>query len=362
MSMIEGAVIGVGLLGVAALGGFLVYRSSRRRRNAAALAITGTDGVDEGSFVTLGGLEQWISIRGESRANPVILVLHGGPATSYVSFTPLFRGWEKDFTVVQWDRRGVGKTFGRNGAARTGEPTLERIVEDGLELAELLRARLKKPKIVLLGHSMGSMIGVSMAARRPELFHAYVGTEQIVDMPSNEDVSYRLILERVRARNERKAVAALERIGPPPYKAPRDWGTKQQQATVADTGYGAISRKMPGFLFFSPAYTLKDVLHFIGGQQFCIRKLYSQWMAFSARSLGLRFGLPVIIIQGADDVMTPTVLAAAWLDEIDAPRKMLLTIPGGHLVFATAADAYLKQLREVVRPLAAPSPAIGRAD
>jgi pimeloyl-ACP methyl ester carboxylesterase len=350
---ISDAFLLVFVLLLAALGGFLMYRLSRRRKNAAAFAIDAKDGAEQGRFVTLGGLEQWISVRGESRANPVLLVLHGGPATSYVAFTPLFRAWERDFTVVQWDRRGVGKTFGQSGAARTGPLTLERIVEDGLELAEFLRADLGKPKVFLLGHSMGSMIGISMAARRPDLFYAYVGTEQIVDMASNEQASYALILERLRARNERKAIAALERIGPPPYANARHWGIKQQQAAVADIAYGAIARRIPGFLLYSPAYTLRDLLDFVGGQRLCINGLYSQWMGFSARALGKKFGLPVFIIQGADDVMTPTALAAAWLEEIDAPRKALLTIPGGHLVFATAADAYLKELREVVRPLAA---------
>jgi pimeloyl-ACP methyl ester carboxylesterase len=340
-------------LATAVLTGFLVYRSRRRARNRAALEIATPNGLVEGRFVTVGGIEQWISIRGEDRGNPVILVLHGGPATSYMSFTPLFRAWEKHFTVVQWDRRGVGKTFGRNGRAGSGEMTLERIASDGTELAELLRHELGKAKIILLGHSMGSMIGVAMAARRPDLFHAYVGTEQIIDMTPNEAESYRLILERVREQGNHKAVEKLERIGPPPYDRPRVWGVKQGQAEVADSAYGALAGQIGQFLFYSPAYRLRDLVSFIGGQAFCMGKLYSQWMAFKARDLGARFGLPVFIIQGANDVMTPTPLAAAWLDEISAPQKKLVAIPGGgHLVFATAADTYLEALRKWVRPLA----------
>ena len=226
----------IALLGLVAIVvvGFLVYRSDRQARNGPALEITAANGIVDGRFVTLGGIEQWISIRGEDRGNPVILVLHGGPATSYMSFTALFRAWEKHFTVVQWDRRGVGKTFGSNGRAGSREMTLDRIVSDGIELAELLRQELGKPKIILLGHSMGSMIGVAMAARRPDLFHAYVGTEQIVDMAPNEEASYRLILERAREQHNDKAIKRLVRIGPPPYESAAHWGVKQRQAEVAE--------------------------------------------------------------------------------------------------------------------------------
>lgn len=96
-------------------GRFFWTRARRRRENAVAFTIRTPNGIDEGRFVRLGGVEQWIQIRGEDRTNPVVLVLHGGPATSYMGLIPLFRPWERSFTVVQWDRRGVGRTFGHNG-------------------------------------------------------------------------------------------------------------------------------------------------------------------------------------------------------------------------------------------------------
>lgn len=92
---------------------FLAYRAHRQSASVAAPAIRTPNGIDEALFVRAGGIDQWVSIRGENRSNPVMLVLHGGPATSYMSFTTFFQPWERYFTVVQWDRRGVGKTFGR---------------------------------------------------------------------------------------------------------------------------------------------------------------------------------------------------------------------------------------------------------
>ena len=123
----------------------LAYRAFRQHRNApGAFAIRTPNAIDEALFVRIGGIDQWIQIRGEDRANPIILVLHGGMAMSYMAFTRLFQPWERYFTVVQWDRRGVGKTFGRNRRGGHGEMSLERVVLDGIELSELLRKRLQK--------------------------------------------------------------------------------------------------------------------------------------------------------------------------------------------------------------------------
>ena len=135
-----------------------------RAKNARDYAITAPNGIDEGRFVEVGGIEQWITIRGEDRNNPVVLFLHGGPGDAtnpwgYIAF----RSWLKQFTVVQWDQRGAGRTFGKNADASPETITVARLVQDGIELAESLRKSLRKDKIVLVGHSWGSILGVLMA-------------------------------------------------------------------------------------------------------------------------------------------------------------------------------------------------------
>ncbi len=134
-------------------------------------------------FVEIGGIEQWITIRGEDRNNPVLLFLHGGPgdATNPWGYAA-FRSWLKYFTVVQWDQRGSGRTFGRNGEASASTINPDRMIQDGIELSELLKKRLHKDKIVLVGHSWGSVLGFFMVKSRPDLFYAFV-TGQVVANP-----------------------------------------------------------------------------------------------------------------------------------------------------------------------------------
>ena len=329
---------------------FTFKRTLRRWRRAAALKIRTPRGIQEAGFVRIGGIEQWVQIRGEDRSNPVLLVLHGGMAMSYMPQTEAFRPWEQHFTVVQWDRRGVGKTFGRNGPKGSGEMTLERIAADGIELAAHLRARLGKSKILLMGHSMGSMIGVTMAARGAEHFHAYLATEQIVSMPENEQVTYRMTLDRLKAQGQTKDARRLERLGPPPYPTAMRWGVKQGMAEKADHAYGAVLKQMGQRLM--RVYSLGEIKDFFAANQFCASRLFKQWMAFDAKVLGDRYGLPIVVIQGQDDLMAPIGLVSAWLDSIQAPFKRLVPLKAGHLSMFTAEHAFLEALVAQVRPLA----------
>src|SRR5438067_2891415 len=190
-----------------------------RNRNARDYAITAPNSIDEGRYVEIGGIEQWITIRGEDRKNPVLLFLHGGPgdATNPWGYAG-FRNWLKYFTVVQWDQRGAGRTFGRNAAATASSITIERMVQDGVELSELLSKRLQKDKIVLVGHSWGSTLGVFMAKARPELFYAFVGTGQVADPTRNYAVAHAALVERASREGNTRALQELNEVGPPPYK------------------------------------------------------------------------------------------------------------------------------------------------
>lgn len=204
--------------GCCSLAATLFYRKLRQKRIALALRIANDSGVLEQKFVTIGGIDQWISIRGEDRNNPALLLIHGGPGSSYSIFTPHLRAWEKYFTVVQWDQRGAGKTFRRVGPSGSGTITMQQLTSDGIEVAEYLLARLKKEQIFILASSIGSLIGMDMVRRRPEIFHAYIGTDQNVGMVRKCNESHRAILDRLRTLGMTKGIEQLVRIGADPRR------------------------------------------------------------------------------------------------------------------------------------------------
>ena len=153
---------GAALIAVPMVGG-LAWRRARQRHVAKALEVTTPNGIVEQHFVRVGGIDQWIQLRGEDRDNPVLLVLHGGPGWPNAVFTLPLRPWEQHFTVVQWDHRGAGKTLGRNGKAGSGPMTFDQRVADAVEVIEFLRQHLSVDKVIVLAESMGTLTGLPLA-------------------------------------------------------------------------------------------------------------------------------------------------------------------------------------------------------
>lgn len=323
-----------------------------RKRNARNYAITAPNGVDEARYVEIGGIEQWITIRGEDRDNPVLLFLHGGPgdATNPWGYA-VFRPWLKTFTVVQWDQRGAGRTLGKNGPSLGPTMTIDRMVQDGIELAELLSKSLGKSKIILVGHSWGSILGVAMVKARPDLFYAYVGTGQVADPARSYTVAYHELLKKAQSLGEQRAIRELEEVGPPPYTDGRGYAVQRKWSNLFEGADVFLSATF-GLALGAPGYSLRDVNDWLDGQGSSAQRLVPQTSTLEAKTLGGEFALPVFVIQGAEDFTTPTSLARALVDSIRAPRKAFVPIEGGgHFAVFMKPDAFLKELVVRVLPL-----------
>lgn len=323
-----------------------------RSRNARDYAITAANGIDEAKYVEIGGIEQWITIRGEDRSNPVLLLLHGGPgdATNLWGYAG-FRSWLKTFTVVQWDQRGAGRTMGRNGASLAPTITIERMAQDGIELAELLRKTLGTTKIILVGHSWGSTLGVFMVKARPDLFHAFVGTGQVADPGKNYAVAYDELLKKAESLGDERAIRELREVGPPPYPDGQGYGVQRKWSNLFE-GADFFLSSMFGFALTAPGYSLRDVNDWIDGQVLSGERLVPQTSALDPTRLGGEFAVPVFVIQGAEDFTTPTSLARSFVNSIRAPRKEFVPIEGGgHFAVFMKSDAFLNELVARVLPL-----------
>lgn len=170
--------------------------------------------VNQSGFVQIGSIEQWVGVTGEDRSNPIILVVHGGPGESQWPQATRYKAWEKEFTVAQWDQRGAGHTYGRY-KGQAPDVSLEQIVSDGIEVAEYLIQTYGKKKIIVLGHSWGSIVAVNMVQRRPELFAAYVGTGQVASWAASVQSQFDLLLAKARADEDTNSLEMLQAIGKP---------------------------------------------------------------------------------------------------------------------------------------------------
>jgi pimeloyl-ACP methyl ester carboxylesterase len=324
-----------------------------RERNAQTYAITTPNGIEEATYVELGGMEQWITIRGEDRNNPVLFFLHGGPgdATNPWGYAA-FRNWLKYFTVVQWDQRGSGRTFGRNGPASASTITPDRMAQDGIELAEWVKKKLHKDKIVLVGHSWGSVLGFLMVKARPELFYAFVGTGQVAaEFARSSAVAYTALVERASRDGNSRALAELKEVGPPPYKDGKGFGVIHKWANLFE-GADVFLASALGFALSAPGYTIGDINDWFDGQGVSGERLIPHFDELDRKLLGGELAIPVFVIQGAEDYTTPVSLARSYVDALHAPRKAFTTIEGaGHFAVFTKQDEFLKELRTQVLPL-----------
>lgn len=166
--------------------------------------------------ISIGGIEQWILIRGKNVSNPILLWLHGGPGASQIPVARYFNGdLEKDYVVVNWDQRGAGKSNPPDFDENT--LTFQQFIDDGHELTLYLKERFDQKKIYLLGHSWGTMPGIKLAQAYPQDYYAYIGVSQVVDPTASQEVSHAWLLAQIKNRGSQKDLEQLVMLSPPPY-------------------------------------------------------------------------------------------------------------------------------------------------
>jgi pimeloyl-ACP methyl ester carboxylesterase len=300
--------------------------------------------IAETRFISLGGVEQWITIRGDNRNNPILLLLHGGPGAPDSSLTSTFAPFERNFVIVQWDQRGSGKTLQR-AEGSPQQPSLDQLVQDGVELTEYLKTYLKSPNIILVGHSWGSFLGVHIVKRRPELFRAFIGTGQVVSWSSSVTAQYRYTLERVRHDGNAAAVSELETLGVPAsdkldqYLVLRKWLNRYMAPSDIDW-IGRERTMVRAALSASEFEAYRQGFESMSG-------LASTVFSMNVPALGFEFKLPFFVIQGSDDQITPLALAREYVEQINAPIKRLDVIPSaGHSALMTHTAQFIEILTQ----------------
>ncbi|HEX6193839.1 MAG TPA: alpha/beta hydrolase, partial [Chitinophagaceae bacterium] len=271
--------------------------------------------INEERFIHLNGIAQWITIKGDS-TKPLILFLHGGPGNPLSPFADALYGkWEKDFTLVQWDQRGSGKTYGHSAPAELtpdyihSHPlTVEQLTSDGIELARYLIQRFKQKKVILFGTSWGSILGVKMSLKNPELFHAYVGHAQIVYYSNGQKIAYKRVLEMAQENEDSVSLKVLSSIGLPPYDTARNTGLFNR---VIQRYQRATSIPAPSSWFeLSPQYdNQKDNQNRLDGEDYSFvcfvgdkrLGIPSSGSAINFFNDGLAFKIPIYLIQGEMD-------------------------------------------------------------
>lgn len=297
----------------------------------------------------LGGVEQWVMIRGESLANPPLILLHGGPGFSDTGFFRAFNApLEKVFTVVYWDQRGTGKSFDRE--LPRAAMTVEQFVSDLDELVEWVRKRTGADKVVLLGHSWGSALGVLYAARFPDKVAAYVGCAQVGDWAAAESASYSLALAEAKRRDDRRAVERLVAMGPPPH-TPKNLFAERTLAVRLAGQMGGKSMWNMARAILVPESSILDLPRTLRGFRFSIEAMWAEVSRLNLLTAVPELKMPVFFFLGRRDPWIPPQVSVAYFEALTAPSKKLVWFEeSGHEPFVDEPSKFNAAMVELVRP------------
>jgi pimeloyl-ACP methyl ester carboxylesterase len=251
------------------------------------------------------------------------------------------------FVLVQWDQRGAGRTFARNGAA---DVTLGKQIADGIDLSEQLRKRFAKQKLILLGHSWGSVIATGMAQQRPDLFGAYVGTGQVAAWADTVQFQFDFLKRRYKEKGDATALAVLEAIGKPdPKNVDQYFGFSRplrQNMNPSDTPWFADMLR----ILKANGETETTIKAIGDGMNTSGAALIGSTVTTDLPATATSFKIPYYIIQGRHDLFAPTPLAKAYFDKVSASKKQFAVIEtAGHFALATHQADFIAALKAMLQ-------------
>lgn len=305
--------------------------------------------INREEYVLINGIEQYIYHQGTSESNPVLLFLHGGPGSAVSIFGHAFqKQWEDLYTVVHWDQRGAGKTLTKNPSAHA---SIETMIEDTHAIIQYLKKTYRQEKVIILGHSWGSVLGSIIVKKYPEDVAYYIGVGQVISILENERVGYEKLKQAIIQANDQKSLKKLEAIGEyPGAKFGSDMLPQCGKVRQLQGKYNlAVQIGLPMILaaFKSPIFKCSDMPAAVKGMK-ANHQVLDFLGEFDLNVESPRYEVPMYYILGDRDWQTPFSIASDYFKKIEAPAKKLYLIPdAGHMTMMDQPDLFYKTLVEI---------------
>lgn len=315
--------------------------------------------IAEIAMAPIGGTQQGVLIRGQDVDNPVLLYLAGGPGQSSLPHPRvIFADLERDFTIVAWDQRGTGKSYA--ALDPTADLTPARAVADTIELTDYLRERFDEDKIYLLGESYGTILGVLTVQQRPDLYHAFIGSGQMVNVAETDRRIYADLLAQAEQTGDAQLAAALRAYGAPPYRdIPYANGFVMTQYDRLYKPYtpprsyserGARSG-LDQFGVLGSEYSLVEKVNVLRGLLDTFTVLYPQIQGIDFRRDATKLAVPVYLLDGQAELAARRDLALEWFARLEAPQKRIFAFENAaHAVAFEEYEAFHRILLETILP------------
>ena len=325
--IVFGILKGIGALLLAVVAGFFIFAIAGRNVRQIERAVAYRNGVNEQIYVQLDSGEGYINVFGVSKANPVIISLHGGPGspTTFVDYK-----WQDymadDYTIVSWDETGCGRSYYRNADTDPDNASLtfDQQLADLDALVDYCCDRFGQDQVIILGHSYGSMLGSSYVMVHPEKVAAYIGVGQMVNDTDwySETYSYEDAL-RI-AREQGDDTSEMEAA----YEAFRSDYSLDHLTTLRE--YTSVYHPQTDMTdvstmaaIFSPVLGVDDARWYLlemkalmGDTRFSelMEPIDEETMNFNLYEAG-EYPVPVLFLSGSCDWVCPAELVEKYADE-----------------------------------------------
>lgn len=309
-------------------------------------AIINENGIDEKVVTEIGGVEQYLYIRGQNKDNPIILVLHGGMPLTPMIYTYQYE-WENKYTVVNWDRRGCGETYFLNKEKSDeiiDNMTFDVLLEDTNQVVEYLTKRFGQKKIIIMADSFGSMIGSQYVQKHPEKVLTYIGSAQITDTIKDFNLCATDLKERaIKAGNNKDAEELSQYVN----MNDKDMFLQQyfdfNQLANSYITHATVWDNFKVYLtgLKSPYFPINHLSFYFKTDKISTR-LSELLSDFRVQDYGTAYQVPMIFILGEKDWIT-TYSFKEYYNTVEAPYKKVVYIPnGGHDVIQDNPEEYYK--------------------
>lgn len=286
--------------------------------------IKGDNSINILEQVEINGTKHEIMIRGQDKSNPILIFVHGGPGCSEIPYATKYQDLlEKDFTIVQYDQRGSGKSY--HFFEDYSNISSQLLVSDLLAMTDYISERFGKKQVLLVGHSFGTYIALQAANKAPEKYRAYIGIGQMSNTIQSEKDILKYCIEQAKNVGNENDVKMLGKLTSKIEKGeiltPRDYVRK----------YGGTSRLIndnydyiEGFLFH-PEYNLLDTIRYFLGIRATHDVLITESIKKPLTKIITSIKIPCYFIMGKYDYMTSSESAKSYFNSLLADEKEFIS-------------------------------------
>jgi len=280
--------------------------------------------------VTVNRTDLWFDTEGVAlvpdgitmRERPIVLALHGGPGLDHAYFKPFLTPLTTFAQLIYLDLRGQG----RSGQPPLETCTVEQMADDTAAFCHILG--LEHP--VVLGHSFGGAVALTLALRHPDL----AGRLVLVDTTA------------CWSADQAEVLALLEAWHGPEVRA----AARSMEGDTSAEAEADFDRLVFPTYVWDPA--LRDsVMAAVGRSRYVDALAHFYWdhlaAAFDLRDRLGEILWPTLVVVGERDWRTPPSASRAIAAGISGAK--LVVLPGtAHFPFAEAPEAFTSAVGQFV--------------